>query len=74
MSLSAKSSPRLSVGGAILAALAASSCCVGPLVLVALGVGGAGGLAVMGAYRPYFLVGTATLRGTGYYLVYRKPK
>ncbi|MFO0739581.1 MAG: heavy metal-associated domain-containing protein [Labilithrix sp.] len=74
MSLSAKSATRLSVGGAILAALAASSCCVGPLILVALGIGGAGGLAVMGAYRPYFLVGTAALLGTGYYFVYRKPK
>ena len=44
------------VGGAI-AAIAASLCCIGPLVLVMLGVGGAwvGNLAVLEPFRPYFL-------------------
>lgn len=43
--------------GGVVAAIAASLCCVGPLVLVMLGVGGAwaGNLAVLEPFRPYFL-------------------
>lgn len=45
----------LVVGG--LAALLASTCCLGPLVLVMLGVGGSwvGNLAALEPYRPIFL-------------------
>ncbi len=45
----------LVVGG--LAALLASACCLGPLVLVTLGLGGAwvGNLAALEPYRPLFL-------------------
>lgn len=63
----------LTLGGALLAALAASSCCLGPLVLAALGIGGAGAFSVLSAYRPYILVVTAALLGGGFYLTYRKP-
>lgn len=40
-----------------LAALLASACCLGPLVLVALGISGAwiGSLSALEAYRPLFL-------------------
>lgn len=65
---------KLTLGGAVLAALAASSCCIGPLVLAALGIGGAGALAALSAYRPYILVATAALLGLGFYLTYRKPR
>lgn len=65
---------RASVGGAVLAAVAASSCCIGPLVVAALGLGGAGAFAAIGAYRPHILVGTVGLLGVGYYLTYRKTK
>lgn len=43
--------------GGIAAAIAASLCCVGPLVLVMLGIGGAwiANLAVLEPYRPLFL-------------------
>lgn len=46
----------LAAGG--LAAILASTCCLGPLVLVALGVSGAwiGNLAVLEPYRPVFIV------------------
>jgi mercuric ion transport protein len=64
---------KLSIGGAVLAALAASSCCLGPLLLAALGVGGAGAFATLSAFRPYILVGTAALLAVGFYLTYRKP-
>jgi len=63
----------VSLGGAVLAALAASSCCIGPLIVAALGVGGAGAFAVLGAYRSYILAGTAVLLASGFYLTYRKP-
>jgi mercuric ion transport protein len=63
-----------SIGGALLAAFAASACCLGPLVLAALGIGGVGATAVLGAYRPQLLVGTALLLGVGFYFTYRKPR
>jgi mercuric ion transport protein len=65
---------RLSIGGALLAALAASSCCVVPLLLAALGVGGAGAVAALGAYRPYLLGATAALLVAGFYFTYRRPR
>jgi len=47
----------LLVGG--LAAILASTCCLGPLVLVALGLSGAwiGNLTLLEPYRPFFIVG-----------------
>lgn len=63
-----------SVGGAIVAAVAASACCVGPLIFAVLGIGGAGALVALEPYRPVFLVVTAALLGVGFYLTYRKPK
>src|SRR5258708_9592026 len=45
------------VGG--LAAILASTCCLGPLVLVALGLSGAwiGNLTLLEPYRPFFIAG-----------------
>jgi len=65
---------RVTLGGAILAAIAASSCCIGPLILAAIGVGGAGAVATLSAYRPYILGVTAMFLGAGFYLTYRKPR
>jgi len=65
---------RWSIGGAVIAAFAASSCCLGPLLLAALGIGGAGGIAGLGAYRLYLLAGTAALLSAGFYFTYRKPR
>src|SRR5260370_16961954 len=47
----------LIVGG--LAAILASTCCLGPLVLVALGLSGAwiGNLTQLEPYRPFFIAG-----------------
>lgn len=47
----------LLVGG--LAAILASTCCLGPLVLVALGLSGAwiGNLTLLQPYRPFFIAG-----------------
>jgi mercuric ion transport protein len=50
----------LFVGG--LAAILASACCLGPLVLVALGLSGAwiGNLTRLEPYRPFFMAGALT--------------
>jgi mercuric ion transport protein len=62
--------------GGILGALAASSCCILPLVLFSLGISGAwiANFTALAPYKPYFAVGTIALLGYGYYLVYVRPK
>ncbi len=62
--------------GGILGALAASSCCILPLVLLSLGISGAwiGQLTALSPYQPIFIAITLGFLGYGYWLVYRKPK
>jgi mercuric ion transport protein len=62
--------------GGILGALAASSCCVVPLVLFGLGVSGAwiGNLTRLAPYQPYFLAVTAACLGYGYWLRHRSRR
>jgi mercuric ion transport protein len=62
--------------GGILGALAASSCCILPLVLFSLGISGAwiSNFTALAPYKPYFAAGTIALLGYGYYLVYVRPK
>jgi mercuric ion transport protein len=64
---------RFSMGGAVLAALAASSCCLGPLLLAAAGIG-ASAAGALGAFRPYLLAGTVALLALAFALTYRKPR
>ena len=66
---------RLAASGGILGALAASACCILPLVLFSLGIGGAwiGNLTALAPYKPLFLAATAGMLGYGFYVVYRKP-
>lgn len=63
-----------SVGGAVLAAFASSLCCLGPLLLAVLGLGGAGLLARLEAYRPHLAAVTLLLLGAGFYLTYWRPR
>jgi len=67
---------RLVAVGGILGALAASSCCIVPLLLFSIGIGGAwiGNLTALAPYKPLFVAGTAVLLGYGFYLVYWKPR
>jgi mercuric ion transport protein len=62
--------------GSITAALAASSCCVIPLVLFTLGVSGAwiSRLTALAPYQPLFVVLTFGFLTWGFWMVYRKPK
>jgi mercuric ion transport protein len=56
-----------------LAALLASLCCLGPLVLGGAGLG-AVLVATFAPLRPYFLAVSGVLLAGGFYLVYRRPK
>jgi len=64
----------LVAAGGMLGALAATSCCIIPLVLFALGIGGAwiSNLTALAPYQPIFIIATLIFLGTGYYLVYRR--
>ncbi len=62
--------------GGLFGALAASSCCIAPLVLFSLGAGGAwiGNLTALAPYQPIFVVLTLGFLGTGFWMVYRRPQ
>ena len=66
----------LIAAGGLLGALAASSCCVLPLVLFSLGVSGAwiGNFTQLAPYQPYIIAATLAFLGCGYWLVHRSSK
>jgi len=67
---------RLMAAGGVLAALAASSCCILPLALFSLGVSGVwiGNFTRLAPYQPCFIATTVAFLGYGYWLVYRSSK
>ncbi|KAA3624448.1 MAG: mercury transporter [Proteobacteria bacterium] len=69
----ASPSPTLPILGGVLAAIGASLCCVLPLVLVLLGIGGAwmSLLTDMRPYTPYFLIVVVALFGWAGFQLYR---
>src|ERR1700758_3598776 len=66
-----RGSQLMAVGG-ILSALAASSCCILPMVLFGLGVSGAwiGNFTRLAPYQPCFIAVTLVFLGAGYRLLY----
>lgn len=56
----------------VFSALLASLCCIGPLVLILLGVGGASTALSIGYRKPYFLVLGLIILGAAFYKLYRK--
>jgi len=68
--------PRWGLIGAVTAAIGASICCLGPLVLVGLGFSGAwiGSLGAFERYRPLFLLTTFGFLAFAFYKVYFKHK
>src|SRR6266849_1408941 len=66
----------LMAAGGLLGALAASSCCILPLVLFGLGVSGAwiGNFTRLAPYQPCFIAATIAFLGCGYWLVYRSSR
>jgi copper chaperone CopZ len=57
--------------GAVLAALAASACCLVPAVLAIVGVSGAGASSALAPYRPLFLAITGIAIAAGFWFAYR---
>jgi mercuric ion transport protein len=62
------------VGASLLAAVAASLCCVLPIIFALVGAGILGASAFFAAWRPELLGLTFILLGLGFYFAYRKPK
>lgn len=68
--------PSWGLFGAVGSAIAACVCCLGPLVLLALGISGAwiSHLTGLEPYRPIFAALALIFLGFAFYSVYRKPK
>ena len=66
----------LLASGSVIGAIFASACCILPLVLLSLGIGGAwmSNLTMLTPYQPFFIAFTLVMLGIGFYTVYRKPK
>ncbi len=66
----------LAAAGGILGAIAASSCCIVPLLLTVAGVSGAwmANLRALAPYQPIFIGITALFVAYGFYLVYWRPR
>lgn len=64
----ARLTEKSSLIASVLAAIGASVCCVGPLVLLALGIGGSwvGSLTAMEPYRPFFIGMTLLFLGLAF--------
>lgn len=58
--------------GSASAAFLASLCCIGPIILAGLGLGGAGLIAGLEAYRPYLMTMTFVLLGAAFFMTYRR--
>ncbi len=59
----------------VLAAIGASACCVGPLVLLTLGIGGAwiANLTALEPLRPWFIAATLLFLGLAFRRLYLQP-
>jgi len=64
---------KLTLTGTVLAAVGASVCCAGPLILLSVGIGGAwiGNLTAFEPYRPWFLAVAAGFLILSYRKIYR---
>jgi mercuric ion transport protein len=60
----------------VLAAIGASLCCVGPLVLLTLGIGGAwiANLTALEPMRPWFIAATLLFLGLAFRRLYLQPQ
>lgn len=67
---------RVAAVGSVVGAILASACCVVPLVLVTLGIGGAwiGSLTALEPYKPYTIAATLVFLAFGFRHVYARPK
>lgn len=65
-----------SLFASVLAAIGASVCCVGPLVLLTLGIGGAwiANLTALEPLRPWFIAATLVFLGLAFRRLYLQPQ
>jgi len=60
--------------GSVIAAVAASACCLGPVLLSLIGAGALGAAAVrLEPLRPIFMALTGVLLAAGFFVTYRRP-
>ena len=66
---------KATLAGGLFAAIVASVCCLGPLVLVSVGISGAwiSGLTAFEPYRPYALGVALVFMGLAWRQIYRAP-
>lgn len=69
-------SARTSLAAGTLAALGASACCLGPLLLVSLGIGGVwlSALSALEPFRPIFIGVAALFFGVAFHRLYIVPR
>ena len=62
--------------GSVLAGIGASACCIGPLLLLSMGIGGAwiAHLTALEPYRPVFIVLTVLFLGWTFWKLYLAPQ
>jgi mercuric ion transport protein len=65
---------KLALGGSVLSAIAASLCCIGPLVPVIVGASGFAAAGLFAQWRPLFLAIAALMLAAAWYLTYRHSK
>jgi len=64
----------LSAGGAVVAAILASACCIGPPILALVGIGGVASALVLAPYRPYLMALAFLLLGVAFAVAYRRQR
>lgn len=66
---------KATLAGGLVAAILASACCLGPLVLVMVGVSGAwiSNLTLLEPYRPVFIGVALAFMGLAWHRIYRAP-
>ena len=65
---------KLALGGSALSAIAASLCCIGPLVAIIIGASGFAAAALFAQWRPLFLTIAALLLAAAWFSTYRHSK
>ena len=60
----------VAVGGAVLTALGASLCCIGPILALVFGVGAFGAATIFASARPYLMVAAVLALAFGFYRIY----
>lgn len=64
------SKENVAVSGAVLTAIGASLCCIGPILTLVFGVGAFGAATIFASARPYLLVAAVLALAVGFYRLY----